>query len=137
MGLDGGGGGTILGAGNAFTGPAQALELVNQFCYAYSGTVAVQTSETTLLEFTTGNYTAVVGVQASYPSNNDDDMKWSLYLNDGLVQRWMNTGSNQPNQPPNPMLAVIPPYTAVKVSCQASGSGRDQIVSITGRIYRG
>ena len=41
MGLDGGGGGGggILGVTGSFTGPAQALELIGNHAYAFSGGV--------------------------------------------------------------------------------------------------
>ena len=38
MALDGGGGGGgPIGVSNTFTGPAEALEIIGDHCYAYSG----------------------------------------------------------------------------------------------------
>ena len=142
MGLDGGGGGgTILGAGDAFTGTAQALEIVDRHCYAFSGIQAVggagQDVPTTLLEFTTGNYYIDIKLQAmrGYPSNVGHDYLWIVYLNGLAVYEFYDSDASF-NE--NPIYLVIPGYTEVKVTTQNSTSGADNNVgaAIAGRIYR-
>ena len=133
----GGGGGGPVGFSNSFTGAAQALELVGDHCYAYSGELTTTANTPlTFLEFTTGNYYSVVNVQFNYSQDYNDDATYRILMNGTLIQQWMSTGSTNPHQPQNLVPIVIPPYTEIVVSAFNKDNGRPQIVSLTGRIYR-
>ena len=56
-----GGGQSGFGSGGSFTGPAEALEIIGNHAYAYSGTFEATTAEQTALDFTSGNYLFVGG----------------------------------------------------------------------------
>jgi len=132
----GGGGGGPVGFANSFTGPAESLELVGDHCFAYSGEKVANTSATEFLKFTTGNYYTVANLQFNYPRDNTDDATYEVLMNGTVVQKWLCSGSMDPDQPQNLIPLVIPHYTEVIVRATMTGSGRYQIVSLTGRIYR-
>ena len=143
MGLNGGGGGTILGAGNAFTGTAQALDIYGDFCAGYSGVISVTGTETDLLSFTSGSYIAVVKVQFNYPGatgggTTGDDCLYKIRFNENVVQSHMVDSASGGNSPQEPVYMVIPPYTEVRCTAEntTSGAARSQCCGITGRIYR-
>ena len=134
-------GGGVGGAGNpvggSFTGPAQALEIYGDFALAYSGSVAVGSSETTLLEFTSGNYLFRGFIHYSKNSFDGDDMQYQLYLNDSLVLGFTDQYSaNDFADQAYPI--IIPSYTVVKATAtdDTGDNGRPILVSMTGRIYR-
>ena len=138
-----GGGAGGLGSGGSFTGAAEALEVVGDFAYAYSGVVAVgdagQNVPSTLLKFTTGNYLFVGTWQyfRGIPSNQGHDYIQKLMLNGTTVLEVDDTGSNifEHDSP----LIIIPPYTEVEATSQNATSGADNnvVFTLTGRIYRG
>ena len=132
----------IGGAGNpvggSFTGPAEALEVIGNHAYAYSGQVAVNDSETNFFSFTSGNYYTLADLQVFNFSNSSDDMQYKVYLNEGLVASWLPPTSTNLQEPPQPVSLLISPYTQVKITGINLGSsaGRNHTASITARIYR-
>ena len=133
----GGGSGGLIGFTNSFTGPAEALELVGDHCFAYSGVQVVGNSETTLLLFETGNYYSVVKWYPMFFVVTTDNCAWKAYLNDSLVQQ-TEADSTTDNNETVPLRMVIPAYTQVKLTGTnaAGGGNKDLGVSLTGRIYR-
>ena len=123
--------------GGSFTGPAQALELVGDHCYAYSGVQVVGNTETTLLLFETGNYSSVIKWYPVFFVTTTDNCTWKSYLNGSLVQQ-TEADSTTDNNETVPLRMVIPAYTQVKVTSinSAGGGNKDLGVSLTGRIYR-
>jgi len=120
-----------------FLGPNKGLSVVGAYAYAYSGNIASGSSdaEGTALDFTTGNYILKGQLQFCHPTDATEDMTYRIYFNGQVIQRWMNTGNLEPNQPQNPVFIIIPPRTVVKVTVASAGSARGQLASITGRIY--
>jgi len=137
---DGGPAGGGNPTGGSFTGPAETLEIINDFCYAYSGEVDVDNVEGSLLEFTTGNFTAFMDIQFNYSGvSSTDDYIYRTYLNDRIVQAFLMTNSDQYGYQNTFVRIIVPPYTKMKCTAdnQSSGTARPQICSVTGRIYRG
>ena len=133
----GGGGGGPVGFSNSFTGAAEALEIIGDHCYGYSGLLTIDDTETTMLEFTTGNYYSVVRVQFNYPdTDTSNDYRYTTYFAGTVVQS-MTVDYGKINYPKE-FYIIIPAYTPVKCTAQNmdTSTGRLQIVSITGRIYR-
>jgi hypothetical protein len=136
----------MLGGGNpvggSFTGAAEALELIGDFAYAYSGVVAVggagSNVPTTMFNFTTGNFLFVGTFQyfRGTPENQGHDYIHKVELNDTLVIELDDTGSNQYEH--DSPLMIIPPYTKVKATTQNATSGVNNNIcfTFTGRIYR-
>jgi len=140
MGLDGGGGGGILGVSGSFTGPAQSLEIVQDLIYAYSGEVSVTNVVSDLIDFTTGNYVSSLNVTPSSTTASNDDYIMKIRLNDSLVYQSLFSNTFQSNPYGYfPVQIIIPAYTGVKIQLNnnSSSTGNGWLVSIVGRIYRG
>ena len=141
MALDGGGGGGggPVGVGNSFTGAAQALEVSGSFCYAYSGEqTTTNTTEKTFLEFTTGNYLAVIKLQYGSSTDSGVDVKSRTYLNGSNLIELLHAANYDENQDAKiPMKLILPPYTQFKFTLQGqSTQASEWSVWITGRVYR-
>ena len=133
----------IGGAGNpvggSFTGAAEALEIVGDHAYGYSGVLDIDNTETNMLNFQTGNFYFVGTIQFNYAERNGEAFMYRLYLNDSIVQAFADSGgSNAEPQPTNFIDIIIPPYTEVKATAQniVDTASRDQVCSMAGRIYR-
>lgn len=133
----------IGGAGNpvggSFTGAAQALEIIGDHCYGYSGIVASDaTNYVTLLSFTTGNYYSVVQWSSDYSSNSGDNAVYSIKLNESEISSYFVNGGVTAPSDRQPFEVVIPPYTEVLVRAK-NHQGNETIYflgRLTGRIYR-
>jgi len=150
MGLDGGGGGGggggILGVGNAFTGPAQALEIYGDFCAAYSGGIGAIDTAVEWFSFTTGNYLAVVTFQLNAPVKANTPLDLSglvavLKMNNTVIANLVVNPQSAPEAVSPTFVTqdlIFPPYTEFSVSVTSDSEDLDDIGSaiITGRIYR-
>ena len=118
-----------------FLGPQLGLSITGNHCYAYSGLMEIDNNETTMLEFTTGNYYSVMRVQFNYPSTSGDDFQYRTYLAGTVIQSFVVDYGKITY--PKEYKIIVPPRTPVKCTGQnlASSSGRVQIVGITGRVY--
>ena len=140
----GGAGGAGNPVGGSFTGPAEALEILGDHAYAYSGRHGSQTSNVTHLEFTTGNFLFVgelcfMGTTKMGGLTGGDISDCQVSFNDLplFVLKVDTATENMPTELVVPIL--IPPYTQVLVEVISSGSTADfdTSVNIIGRIYRG
>ena len=129
----------IGGAGNpvggSFTGPAEALEIVGDHAYAYSGAVAVSggsSADTTCLKFTSGNFYSVVKVAWFSGQRGNAGRFVDVLFNNTTVYKGeyddVPTGRD-------PIKLVIPPYTQFEFKWGCSSSTEVTVV-IAGRIYR-
>ena len=136
------GGGPPAGfAGGSFTGAAEALEIYGDFGAAYSGKLALSNQTKTALEFTTGNYLAVVDLFVGFDITglqSGNEIGYEVYFNgieimdvvSNYSASWMVTGGTAPK-------FVIPPYTEVRVDLYTDdASGINMAAMLTGRIYR-
>jgi len=136
----------IGGAGNpvggSFTGPAEALEIIGDHAYAYSGLHATSTTAADHLKFTTGNYYFVGRLYCngavSPGTTNGAASTYEVKFNGVAIAilRTRTSTDDQPSTQYNDML--IPPYTEVAVNVDSSGGGVETTsMVLTGRIYRG
>ena len=139
MGLDGGGGGGgIVGVGDSFTGPATAINIVGNHAYAASGLVASgTTTETTLLEFGSGNYYFVGYFHFIYSNDTSQDMTYKLYFNGAVVWQYIAQTATADVEGRNDVYILIPAYTQVRATHESDGASRDSCAFMTGSIYRG
>jgi len=140
MALDGGGGGGgLVGVSNSFTGAAQALEIMGGHAYGYSGVLDINV-ETDMLNFKTGNFYFVGTIQFSYVELAGETFRYRIYLNESIVQSYIDAGGSYavPQPPANAIDIIIPPYTDVKTTAAniQDSALRLQICSMVGRIYR-
>ena len=133
-----GGGPPVGSTGGTFTGPAQALEIAGDFAYGYSGEITVASAgggaNTTLLDFTSGNYLFVGFLNFSNDLDGAAAVNLEMSLNGQniLTLREDNSATDSPMR----YNVIIPPYTQVSVKWgQASGSNKATAL-LTGRIYR-
>ena len=137
----GSGGGGPLGFTNSYTGPSLSFELIGTHAYAYSGSVTVaQNTETTMAEFTTGNYYTVadLAIQGNFDSMATSSFALNVYLNGSKIVESETSASNDSIAPfDNPLRIIIPAYTELKISVSKAASGNHAIQTLlTGRIYK-
>jgi len=136
----------IGGAGNpvggSFTGPAEALEIVGDFCYAANNFTASQTAGNKI-QFTSGNFIADVTVEMGPLINPTDatDGKRAvaqIQFNGATVQTMLSDGAAADQQTPATAHIIIPPYTevAILVKANADSASYTAAIFIAGRIYR-
>ena len=119
-----------------FLGPQLGLSITGNHCYAYSGLMEIDNNETTMLEFTTGNYYSVMKVQFNYPdTDTSEDYQYKTYLAGIVIQSFVVDYGKITY--PKEYDIIVPPYTPVKCTAAniAATNTRTQIVGITGRIY--
>jgi len=136
----------IGGAGNpvggSFTGPAEALEIVGDHAYAYSGKFEATTAAQTALEFTSGNYLFVGKIQmnAFLQVGNVSIRQGAAAISfngvDVALICTANGNEAAPLQTSEDL--IIPAYTEVKVLIYAEADDSDNFatVGMTGRIFR-
>jgi len=119
-----------------FLGTQKGVSLIKDHCYAYSGIVSVTDSETTLLEFNTGDNYYVGQYQPNYETLSGDDFKFLVYLNEILISS-LQISASRDFTPYEEIELVIPPLTTVKITAQnETGSTATDILALfTGRVY--
>ena len=138
----GGGGGGILGVGNSFTGPAQALEIIGEHAYSYSGVITLNNNSVTQLLFTTGNFYTVGKYQffvdiESLGSNRV--IGFEIKLNGSLIieSKYYSSAALSVADIDIPINVIIPPYTAVEIiGVTDNPSDISSYGTLTGRVYR-
>ena len=137
-------GGGVGGAGNpvggSFTGPAEALQIIGDHAYAYSGkvtTVGTGSANTTLLDFTSGNYYFVGTIAAQNDEAATAEQFFDVLLNGSSIinAKWDDDSSGK-NTLDFPFPIIIPAYTVVVVKCGVSGGTDVWTGQLVGRIYR-
>ena len=139
-----GGGQSGFGSGGSFTGPAEALEIIGDFAYAYSGKMSTNTSVQTALSFTTGNYVFVGRIQCTGPvsevtAQNGRISTWRMELNTAVIGYIKaDTTDDFEGTTPSYVEVIIPPYTVVDVYVDSNSTDSDfyNSVMMAGRIYR-
>ena len=135
----------IGGAGNpvggSFTGPAEALEIIGDHAYAYSGKISVDGSgsaDTVILNFTSGNYYLVGDICQQNDDAGGDQLFFQLSMNNNVIMNtvWDSSASSGPGLPSQPWSLIIPPYTEVELKVGCSTGTKAFCAEIVGRIYR-
>ena len=135
------------GAGNpvggSFTGPAEAIEIIGDHAYAYSGKYPASTTQTTVLDFTTGNFYFVGTIQFNgwiNPENPTDGGRGSMVMTmNGIDIMVLKTDGLSETMPASERQdIIIPAYTEVTsiVDATSDNAAMDGYVLLTGQIYR-
>jgi len=115
------------------------LNVIGDHAYGFSGVLDIGGTETDMLSFRTGNFYLVGTVQFNYVELNGYLFRYRFYLNDIIVQGYLEpSGTSGDPQPPTSIIPIIiPPYTEVKCTAEnlTDGTLQNQVCSITGRIY--
>lgn len=133
----GGPGGAGNPVGGSFTGPAETLEIIGDHCYAYNRQDTDNT-ETDLIDFTTGNFYAVLNIQPQMIGNTSDNYQFAVYIGEQIVAR-CEIKDTSTGTPFELIPIVVPSYTRCRMSARnvASSSSINMGYTVTGRIYRG
>ena len=138
----GGAGGAGNPVGGSFTGPAEALEIIGNHCYAYNN-LGASTTTADVMSFTTGNYYTVGTIQLNmgldYSSLADQTTFLQAKLNGSLVTLLTAGLTSSDSQVNVTQELIIPPYTEVDIEIKATGDYSTRLITVgfTGRIYRG
>jgi len=126
-------------ASQTITGQDLQYTQDNQRCFAYSGLIEVDNTETTLLEFTTHSATLQVKIQFNINEPGAGEAyQHQIYFNDIVVQGYLSPGgSDTTGRPDIAIHLIIPPFTKVKTTSDniQDSASRKCIVSVTGRVY--
>ena len=137
----------IGGAGNpvggSFTGPAEALEVVGDHAYAYSGAIQAATSNVTHLSFTSGNYLFVGTIdvygQMKIDSGSDGGVGVAEISFNGKELFNIKVETGQEDMPAEVSMPIlIPAYTVVTVVLRSEydTAGSTTSINLIGRIYK-
>jgi len=131
--------------GGSFTGPAEALEVIGDHAFAYSGMFGGSLSSKTALSFTTGNYYFVgqtqVNMAFEYESGDTPNTLTTqirIKLNGSIIAQVVVGLQSLDSQSTAVQDIIIPPYTQVEVDIVADGDVANRLMgcTMTGRIYR-
>jgi len=115
------------------------LNYIGRHCYASSGSIGVGQSETTLLDFRSGEDSYINGqVQVNYAADQAENALYKIYFNGLVIQSWVVPGGGGQPSPEQPCLILIPPGTQVKVTgiLLSGGSDRTHFATLTGRVHK-
>ena len=128
--------------GGSFTGPAQALEIIGDHAYAYSGVVGAVGAQAPLdnpaLSFTSGNYYTVANINWVESAVNQDHKFLTMTMNGAIIYqgKWVPSTTLSDMNQDQPVQVIIPAYTEFFVGFDSNGTGNDCTIVLTGRIYR-
>jgi len=119
------------------------LNIIGEHAYAYSGGINLNNQTKTFIEFRTGNFLLVAGVQTTVKLgglNVGKRVQTKISLNETPI---MDMGSKigatttSFDDIPNPLNIIVPSYTEVKVEVTTDDTEGDQpfFITLTGRIY--
>jgi hypothetical protein len=131
----------MLGGGNPVSssspsGIGTSINYIGNRVFGYSGIVAVQTSDTNLLKFTTGSNLLIATVQCFNTENSAELIKWQISFDSQIVSQYHSEGrGSAEREHGNQIPLVIAPYTEVKIfgECQG-GSPIGGCALFTGKI---
>jgi len=116
--------------------PGLRLNYIGEHCYAMNS-LGVADSETTMLEFTTGEGYILATLQPGKISNTGDDIGWIVYFNEQVVYGFF-TGDSSINEVYQlPLNLLLPPFTNFKATAEnVSDTSTDTITGMfVGRVY--
>ena len=132
----------MLGGGNpvggSFTGPAQALEIIGDNAYAYSGVQVVNNNLSKVIKFTSGNYYFVGGAQFFKDSVSSENYEFKVNFNDVAIVHGEWTEPMVQHSGFYPVQFIIPPYTQVEITLQNTSDtvSRNWTTTLIGKIVR-
>jgi len=121
-------------SGQTVTGEALQFTDDNKYAYAYSGKIAVNDTETTLLEFETNSSYIVANIQLEYFDAASDNMKYLVKINNVEVCVGIITGRTENWY--NDLQIILPPNARILVTgINNNATGTRSIgATLTGKI---
>ena len=123
-------------SGETVTSNALQFTNDNKHAYGYSGVIAVNNNETSLLLFQTNSEYLNAQISMFNGSGSGDDFLYKIYFNDIVV---VDTYANSSNVEPtyfNPIRIIIPPFTTVKITADnvSGSSARNHTAIVTAKV---
>jgi len=121
-------------SGQTVTGETLQFTDDNKYAYAYSGKIAVNDTETTLLEFETNSSYIVANIQLEYFDAASDNMKYLVKINNVEVCVGIITGRTENWY--NDLQIILPPNARILVTgINNNATGTRSIgATLTGKI---
>ena len=127
----------MLGSSNP-VGTGTQINYIGDLIYGYSGIIAVNDNEKTLLNFTTGNSLLKVKAQFFYANEglSNANFTYRIKIDGQEIALYTVNGSGTYSNPHNLIEFVIVPYSKVELTAVNSedASSINQAVVISGRI---
>ena len=131
-----GGGPPVGSTGGAFTGPAEALEIVLDRVYAYSGAVTIDVgsaADHTMLKFTTGNFVCKAFLEWHSEATGTPDEFVVVKLNGTTIIQTAYSHAYHSSADQATRI-IIPSYTEVECLF-GSHSATTATMTLTGKRY--
>lgn len=120
-----------------FTGTSKVFSFIDNRLYAYSGAIAIDNNETTVIESQTGKgYTIAQFTPVYFDTSSSDDVAYKVYFNNVQIYGTVVNGATS-ETPFQYTQLLIPPLTLVKVIAynRTDTSTLNLGAIITGRVY--
>ena len=122
-------------SGDTVTGQALQFTNDNKYCWAYSGVLAIDNTESTMLEFTTNSEYIIAEFNFTTTERTGDQLFGNIFMNElKLATSWsgLSTGNAEPSYP---VKLIIPPFTILKVTGDnITAAAREFAVTMTGKV---
>ena len=118
-----------------FLAPSKSLIVAGDFCYGYSGIVAVNNVVTELLNMETGRYVIDGKMQFFYSEHVEQDFDYTVKINGVIVTKFFVNDKFDGDL--NWFPIIIPPHSTVIMTAQniVDAATVDQSALFVGRIY--
>ena len=116
------------------------LRTIGDKVYAYSGTVEVNSTPATLIEFETQADIYLVSQVIANNTNQSEDFNYKTYLNDKIINEYvLFRAVTRELAQPYPYEFIIPPFSKVKIVAQnwSNNNSRAHTATLTGEVIRG
>ena len=131
----------VTGLGNTFPGTSKTLQLLaNRHAYAYSGIIDAETSDTTFLNFTTGNFLTVGKFEFFYtetPTVQGGEVLYTIKMGGATIAQFTDRRDIRATPTYRPVSVVIPAYTLILATIKSLSAANEHAMTFTGRIYPG
>ena len=134
--VGGGGAGNVAGSNPVGTGTS--LNYIGDHAYAYSGTVPIGASNTTMLDFTTGSNTYIIA-EIEFHGNiqgvGNSNTVFLIKIDGQDISHTQWNATVDHTMMDTPTRLILPPASRVEIlMAQASGSDKDFQATMTGRV---
>ena len=132
-----GGGGAGNTAGSNPTGTGGSLNFIGDHCFANSGVITVETSDTTVMQFDISNVYIMAKLSIHTAANSTNNTDWRITINgeDIMQSEFDNTRSEQYPSFARPVEFLIPPYSKIRIHATMTTGAQDWTAILTGRVY--
>lgn len=121
-----------------FAGVGPGINYINDWVYGYSGIIAVDNTETPLLNTETGAGIIHAKVQPFFAAGSGgNNYLYRIYVNEEVIAAYAADGAVDPALRGGNTKIILPPFTRFKFTTQnvATSDNNDMAGIIIGRVY--